>query len=104
MLNDRTQQAINSPLKLHSQIDFSGGMSDSKLCIYDVPVPTPYVAYCPNISQNSHMIDYNTQSESKTVIETDFLTPSQQERPSTHHKRKSKNRQPSKNIGGLTSK
>jgi len=31
-------------------MDLSAGMSDSKLCIYELPVPTPYVPYCPNIS------------------------------------------------------
>ena len=85
-------------------MDMSAGMSDSKLCIYDLPVPTPYVPYCPNMSQNSQISVYKMQSEKKTSIETDFLTPVQQEIPSSQTKRQSKHRLPTKNINGLTSK
>ena len=75
VLNDRTAETNNSPLRLHSQMDLSAGLSDSKLCIYELPVPTPYVPYCPNMSQNSQISVYKMQSEKKTTIETDFLTP-----------------------------
>lgn len=105
VLNDRTAQTNNSPVKMHSQMDLSAGPSDSKFCIYEVPVPTPYMPYCPNRSQTSQMTVYKIQSETKSErIETDFFTPSQPEKHETLVVKSNRSKLPTNNISGLTSK
>lgn len=48
VLNDKTSLTNNSPIKMHSQMDLSAydASDQQKLCIYDVPEPTPYIPFC----------------------------------------------------------